>query len=37
MHVTSFPQQLGWFGGKRVDLHLGVQRSILTNAMNCGQ
>jgi hypothetical protein len=21
MNVTSFPQQVGWLGGKRLDLH----------------
>jgi hypothetical protein len=21
MHVTSFPQQVGWLGGRSIDLH----------------
>jgi hypothetical protein len=37
MHITSSPQQAGWLGGKRVDLHPWGQASIFMNAMGCGQ
>jgi hypothetical protein len=26
MHVTFFPQQMGWLGGKRVEFHPWVTR-----------
>jgi hypothetical protein len=38
MHIASnLPQQLGWFGGKKIDLHPWGSRSIPRNDMGCGQ
>jgi hypothetical protein len=38
MHIISLLQQLGWLGGKGIEIYiLEVQGSIFTNDMGCGQ
>jgi hypothetical protein len=38
MHIIfNLPQQVGWLGDKKNDLHPWGSRSIPTNDMGCGQ
>jgi hypothetical protein len=37
MHLTLFPQQVGWLGVKEFISNLGIKGTILMNGMGCGQ